>query len=204
MKPIMFTPTAILEFWFGNQNNMLDINSEKSGLWWGKNSVVDQNMAHLFRPLVDLIHAGSQYDFWRNQPDGCLASILALDQFPRNIFRGTPQSFAYDAMARELAEQFVSKGFDKVMTPLQCVFAYLPFEHSEDLQDQERSVVLFKKLVDMAGPAEREMFEGFLEYAIKHREVIEKFGRFPHRNEILGRPSSTRELDFLKLPGSFF
>jgi len=107
-------------------------------------------------------------------------------------------------MARELAEQFISKGFEQFMTPLQCVFAYLPFEHSEDLKDQERSVILFKQLVDMAGPAEREMFEGFLEYAVKHREIIEKFGRFPHRNEILGRTSTTQELDFLKLPGSFF
>ncbi|MCY4051845.1 MAG: DUF924 domain-containing protein [Gammaproteobacteria bacterium] len=200
----MFTPSAILEFWFGNQKNMLEINSEKSSLWWGKDSDIDQNMSYLFRPLIDFIHTGSQYDFWRNQPDGCLASILTLDQFPRNIFRGTPQSYFYDAMARELAEQFISKGFDQAMTPLQCVFAYLPFEHSEDLKDQERSVVLFKKLLDMVGPAERQMFRGFLEYAIKHREIIEKFGRFPHRNQILGRTSSAEELDFLKLPGSFF
>jgi len=89
----MFTPSAILDFWFGKQESMLDINSEMSELWWGKSSAVDQNMAYLFRPLIDLIHAGSQYSFWKDQPDGCLASILALDQFPRNMFRGTPQSF---------------------------------------------------------------------------------------------------------------
>ncbi len=200
----MFTPSAILDFWFGSRKSMLDINSEMSELWWGKSSAVDQNMAHLFRPLIDLIHMGNQYDFWRNKPDGCLASILVLDQFPRNIFRGNPQSFFYDVMARELAEQFVSQGFEKFMTPLQCVFAYLPFEHSEDLKDQERSVILFRKLMDMAGPAEKEMFEGFLEYAISHREVIERFGRFPHRNQILGRASTDQELDFLKLPGSAF
>lgn len=183
---------------------MLDINSEKSELWWGKNPAIDKNIAALYAPLVDLIHAGSQYDFWKNQPEGCLASILVLDQFPRNIFRDTPQSFFYDAMARELAEQFVSKGFNTLMTPLQCVFAYLPFEHSEDMGDQERSVALFKQLASTAGPAEKEMFASFLEFAIRHREIIEKFGRFPHRNEILGRASTAKELRFLKLDGSSF
>lgn len=200
----MFKPSDVLEFWFGSKIGMIEINAEKSDLWWGKNSEIDKGIAKRFSSLVEIIHSGSQYDHWRNEPEGCLASILVLDQFPRNIYRGLPQSFSYDKAARDLAEHFLSCGFAQSLTLLQCVFAYLPYEHSEALKDQQHSVLLYQQLLHRADAEARGMFENFLDFAVRHRQIIEKFGRFPHRNEILGRHSSAEELDFLKQDGSSF
>lgn len=130
-----------------------------------------------------------------------LATILLLDQFTRNIFRGTPRAFAGDRQALHIAESLVATGRDKNLSPFQRWFAYLPFEHSESLLEQERSVALFTAL---AREMRHEAFDSARDYALRHREVIERFGRFPHRNAILGRESTVAEIEFLKQPGSSF
>jgi uncharacterized protein (DUF924 family) len=130
-----------------------------------------------------------------------LARILLLDQFTRNIFRNTPRAFAGGAQALRLAEELVAAGRDKNLSPWQRWFAYLPFEHSETLLDQERSVALFAGL---RREMQQEAFDSAYAYAVRHRDVIERFGRFPHRNAFLGRESTAAEVDFLKQPGSSF
>lgn len=130
-----------------------------------------------------------------------LARILLLDQFTRNAFRNTPRAFAGDAQALALAESLVAAGRDKNLTPHQRWFAYLPFEHSESLLDQERSVALCSGL---RREMQNETFDGVYDYALRHREIVTRFGRFPHRNAILGRASTAEEIVFLGQPGSSF
>jgi len=130
-----------------------------------------------------------------------LARILLLDQFTRNIFRGTPRAFAGDAQALSLAASLVSAGRDKNLSPWQRCFAYLPFEHSESLLEQERSVALFAAL---RREVQTGAFDSACDYVLRHREIIARFGRFPHRNAILGRESTAEEIEFLKQPGSSF
>lgn len=130
-----------------------------------------------------------------------LAEILLLDQFTRNIFRDTPRAFAGDAQALALANDLMNNGLDLTLPPFMRWFAYLPFEHSESLADQEHAVALFTRLrTDTQDGA----FDAALDYAIRHRDVVARFGRFPHRNAILGRASTAEELSFLSQPGSSF
>ena len=126
--------------------------------------------------------------------EGALALAILLDQFPRNIYRGTPRAFAADAKARDAARNALAAGHDQAVAPFMRAFLYLPFEHSEDMADQDRSVALFRALGD----------EKYLGFAIGHRDVIARFGRFPHRNEILGRRSTPDELAYLRQPGAGF
>lgn len=135
---------------------------------------------------------------WQEHPNSCLALILLLDQFPRNIFRGTPRAFATDAMALQAAERAVGDRFDEQLLPVQRWFLYLPFEHSEHLEHQHRSIALFDTLRDDPDSAST------IDYAYRHLRVIERFGRFPHRNAILGRESTPEEQEFLLQPGSGF
>jgi len=128
---------------------------------------------------------------WLQKPKSCLALVIVLDQFPRNMFRGTARAFAADAAALEAARTIVDRGWDQAFSPDESTFAYLPFEHSESLQDQERSLRLF------------EGNENY-EWARKHYEVVRRFGRFPHRNAALGRASTPEEVEFLAQPGSSF
>jgi uncharacterized protein (DUF924 family) len=133
-----------------------------------------------------------------------LALILLLDQLPRAIHRATPEAFAQDSKALKVAEQGLESGADRLLRPIERLFVYLPFEHSEDMADQDRSVQLFRDLAASVPENHRETFAGFVDYAVKHREVITRFGRFPHRNLILGRESTPEEKAFLEQPGSSF
>ena len=126
-------------------------------------------------------------------PESCLALVILLDQFPRNMFRGTGRAFAADALARAAAQTIVGRGWDRKMSTDERSFAYLPFEHSESLADQQRCCELMRPL---GGETYR--------YALRHREIIARFGRFPHRNAALGRDSTPEEIEFLKTPGSGF
>ncbi|HVY42490.1 MAG TPA: DUF924 family protein [Hyphomicrobiaceae bacterium] len=130
----------------------------------------------------------------RREPQVALAAVIALDQFPRNMFRGTPRAFATDPLALALAKDAVAAGLDRGMVKNERLFLYLPFEHSENLADQHRSVELFATLGD----------DELLRHAVAHKAIIERFGRFPHRNSILGRPSTPEEEEFLRQPGSSF
>jgi len=196
----------ILDFWFGEGFEESDdptIAGRQSGLWWGKDEAVDRDMAERFGALVNDAGAG-KLDAWKAAPDGRLALILLTDQFPRNIHRGTPAMFAFDEVARQLCAEGREDGDDRRLRPIQRVFFYLPLEHSEDADDQARCVDLMRGLADRVPESQRRTFEGFVDFALAHKRIVDRFGRFPHRNAILGRESTPEELGFLKQPGSSF
>lgn len=197
---------AILEFWFGEGfEDLADstIAGRQSKLWWGKDEAADAGIRNQFEAQVRAAGTG-KLDDWKASPDGWLALILLVDQFPRNIYRNTPDMFRFDGAAREYCEQGLDAGIDQRLRPIQRVFFYLPLEHSESPEDQTRCVALMEALVDQADAAEKKVFEGFVGYADAHKRIIDRFGRFPHRNRILGRDSSAEEVEFLAQPGSSF
>jgi uncharacterized protein (DUF924 family) len=188
-------PTAadVLLFWFGPPGEP----GKPQKRWFVKSDAFDRAIRERFVPLHEAAAAGKLAHLKETAAD-CLALILLLDQFPRNMFRGTPRAFASDALALEAARHAVQAGFDRSMLAVERMFTYLPFEHSEALADQELACELTKPL-DVIEPgldAHR--------YALAHRDIIRRFGRFPHRNAILGRASTPEELEFLKGPGSSF
>lgn len=189
-------PEDILAFWFGLPADA-DYGQARTA-WFRKDPAFDAAIRDRFLPAVEAALAGGLAD-WAATPAGALALLLILDQFPRNLFRGEARAFAGDARARTLAATVIDRGWDAGLLPVQRVFVYLPFEHSESLADQDRSITLFTALAE-AVPAT----DGYLDYAYRHREVILRFGRFPHRNAALGRPSTPEESTYLAKPGSGF
>ena len=185
----------ILEFWFGKPDD-LDYGKSRK-VWFIKNPEFDREVRSRFLPVYQQAVAG-ELDDWKASPQGCLALIILLDQFPRNMFRGQPQAFATDPQALAYAKHAVTNSFDRELLPIQRQFIYLPFEHSENLTHQHQCLELFSTLKDYP-----ECVDG-IDYAHRHFKVIERFGRFPHRNEILGRKSTPEEAEFLKQPGSSF
>ncbi|NEQ49123.1 MAG: DUF924 domain-containing protein [Leptolyngbya sp. SIO3F4] len=183
---------AILDFWFGVPAGAY------RKQWFLKNSEFDAQIKAQFLDVYWAMLA-SPPDKWLETTKASLARIIVLDQFARNMFRGTSQSFAADLQALAMAEGAIERGYDAHMIPVERFFLYLPFEHSENLADQNRSVAYFEALV-LDAPA----LKHGLDYAYRHRDVIAQFGRFPHRNEILGRQSTEAELEFLKQRGSRF
>lgn len=183
---------VILDFWF------LPAGGYRPE-WFRKDKAFDAAIRDRFGDAVEAA-LGSEAPADAGDEE-LLARILLLDQFTRNIFRGTPRAFAGDVQALAIATSLVTAGRDKNLNPWQRWFAYLPFEHAESMMEQERSVALFTAL---AREAQLSAFENALDYAGRHRDVITRFGRFPHRNVILGRPSTAEEIEFLKQPGSSF
>lgn len=185
----------ILAFWFGQPSEPRY--GKPQDFWFTKKPQFDQELRNNF--LGDYQQAAaSELDHWRASPHSCLALILLLDQFPRNMFRGTAIAFATDPQALAAAKHAVAKGFDQELMTVERWFVYLPFEHSENLDHQHQSVELFATLGDDPDSA------ATIDYAIRHRLVIERFGRFPHRNKILGRATTPEEAEFLKQPRSSF
>lgn len=193
----------LLDWWFGPASTAAQSAAEKQQLWFGKRDEQDAEARERFGVLVEQAIVGELQGWWAD-PHGWLAQVLLLDQLPRMIHRDTPLAFAGDARAQELVEQGTTLGWDRELSPLQRVFIYLVLEHAEDPLQQTRAVQLFSELAEGAGDAERKLFAGFLDYAVRHQQAIERFGRFPHRNEILGRVSTADELRFLAEPGSRF
>lgn len=190
------TPQAVLEFWFGPEGS-----PQASGPrteWFRKNDAFDAAIAATFGPTIETALSGGLLD-WSAWPESALARILLLDQFTRNAFRGTPRAFAGDALALAEARAMVATRQDLALPPMHRWFAYLPFEHAEEMTMQDTSVRLFETL----RTADSRLAEA-LDYARRHREVIARFGRFPHRNAILDRTSTIEEVEFLKQPGSSF
>jgi uncharacterized protein (DUF924 family) len=185
----------ILEFWFG-QPDEADYGKQRS-FWFTKKPEFDQEVRTRFLTYYEQAVAG-KLDHWKNSPRSCLALIVLLDQFPRNMFRGTAQAFASDPQALSAAQRAVANGYDQELLIVQRWFVYLPFEHSENLAHQRQSVKLFAALSDDPDN------DAVLDYAIRHYWVIDRFGRFPHRNKILGRATTPEEAEFLKQPGSSF
>ena len=171
--------------------------------WFVRDPAFDDHLRERFGALVEEAIAGELDAPWRETPPGRVASMLLLDQLPRNLHRNSPRAFAGDATALELARAFATEGLDRLHRPIERVFLYLPFEHSEALEDQQRAVELFETLRDEVSESARALFENYADYARRHCECIERFGRFPHRNEILGRESSDDERRYLAEGGGF-
>lgn len=185
----------VLAFWFGAPDD--PGHRKKRDKWFGKDPAFDQEVHAAFSPLHQAAARG-EVDHWQAEPQSCLALILVFDQFPRNMFRATARAFATDDRALALARHAVAAGFDREVPPVHRTFFYLPFEHSENLEDQRRAVELFRACEPSEG------YERSLDYARRHMEIIARFGRFPHRNAVLGRENKPAETEFLKQPNSGF
>lgn len=186
MSPL---PSAeeVLDFWFGAPSDPAYLKPNMK--WFRQSDAFDQEIVQKFGPLYEAARSG-KLDQWKKSPKKLLAFIIVLDQFPRNMFRGSKKSFDTDAHALELAKQAVADGLDQQLAPMERSFLYLPYEHSEHLPDQEASLLLFADL-----PASDAA--GAYEYAERHHKVIKRFGRFPHRNKLMGRTSTPEEVAFL-------
>ena len=182
----------VLDYWFGPPDS--EIHGTFREMWYRGGPKIDSEIAGRFGTLHERAAAG-ELDHWREQARSCLALILLLDQFPRNMFRGEPRSFATDAKAVEIARHAVERGYDRGHDLNTQQFYYMPFEHSEEVADQRRAVELFRAADD------DERKEENIGYAVEHLEIIERFGRFPHRNAILGRESTPDEIKFLDAGG---
>ena len=190
-------------FWFDHLSAEDPVPPDRNKLWFGGAGETVAVIRDLFADAVSRAAAG-EYDGWAETPRGALALILLLDQFPRNIYRKTPQAFATDAKALSICLAGIAAGLDSSLQVVERAFFYLPMEHSEDIEIQKRSLVEFAALINDASPAQRGICESYYDYAVRHHEIIARFGRFPHRNETLGRRSTVEEIEFLKEPGSSF
>ena len=186
---------AVLEFWFGAPYD--PARDEQRKEWWRKDAAFDAAIRRNFGKLHEDAGQGA-LDHWRSGAEGCLALLILLDQFSRNLHRGDPRSFANDERAREVARHALANGFDRRQATVERAFFYMPLMHSESLADQEEGLALFEALDDENGGSENK------KAAVRHLEIIKRFGRFPHRNAVLGRTSTAEELAFLKEPGSSF
>ncbi|MBP2299338.1 DUF924 family protein [Azospirillum picis] len=175
----------IVDFWFDEATKPY---------WFRQSGSFDRAVADTLGPHHEAAARGD-YDHWMDDVDGCIALCILLDQVPRNIHRGDRRAFATDAKALAVSDHAIANGFDLECNADERTFLYLPYEHQEDLASQERSVVLFTERVDDPEA---------IDYALRHREVIRRFGRFPHRNAVLGRPGTPEEEAFLQEPGSSF
>ncbi|MBM3603764.1 MAG: DUF924 domain-containing protein [Alphaproteobacteria bacterium] len=177
------TPEQVLDFWFSDR---------MQPFWFAKSDEIDAHIRDEFGATYEEAHAG-RLDHWIEAPDTALALVIALDQFPRNIFRGSPRSFESNDLALRHARTSLERGYDARQAPDRRQFLYLPFMHSEDLDDQTRSVQLYEALGNQHS----------LHFARDHRDIVARFGRFPHRNAILGRDSTPEEAEFLKTHSGF-
>ncbi len=186
---------SILDFWFGAPG------SAEAGrtrdVWFRKDAGFDETIRTRFGEPIAVALAGG-YGEWCVSAEGALARVLLLDQFTRNAFRDTPRAFAGDERALATAQDAIARGLDRALDPFGRWFLYLPFEHAEDAAMQRRALELYEALAAETGD------RAPLEWAQKHAEVIFRFGRYPHRNDILGRASTPEELEFLAQPGSRF
>lgn len=186
----------IIDFWIGPAAEHPEAAEARSKLWYQSTPEADENLRQRFGE--DLMRAErGELDSWRSTVEGALALVILLDQFSRNLYRGTAKAFANDTKALEIAESVIAAGQDRHMSWIGRAFCYHPFEHSELTDRQERSVALFETLVNEAPPAWREQMAGFHRYAVEHRDVVRRFGRFPHRNAVLGRQSTPPEEAYL-------
>ena len=184
-------PRKVLDFWFGRENE--PGYGEFREEWFKKDEEFDRQVHENFLEDYERAARGG-YDGWQHDPESCLALVILLDQFPRNLFRDDARTHATDDHALDISREAVQKGLDRKLEPFQRHFLYMPFMHSESLEDQQQSVALFQGLVGEGGPDVMEFAEG-------HRDTVERFGRFPHRNEVLGRPSTPEEVEFLGKSG---
>jgi uncharacterized protein (DUF924 family) len=179
------TKQEIIYFWF---------EETAPQLWFQISEPFDRTIAERFSVTYEMARDGLS-NHWNDDAEGALALCIVLDQFPRHMFRGSPRAYESDAKALVLVKQAIARGFDQLMEPVRRGFLYLPFQHSEQLADQERSLELYTKM--------KNVNEAGYMYALRHHAAIARFGHFPHRNAILGRESTPEELEFLKNNGGF-
>ncbi|MEA5445137.1 DUF924 family protein [Gammaproteobacteria bacterium AB-CW1] len=195
----------ILSFWFGPEWRQMPLQADPSrnALWWQADPATDKYIRERFGRLTDQALEGG-LEPWAHTPLGRLALILLLDQFTRHLYRDQAKAFAGDQRAQLLCLNGLDRGSDQALAPLQRVFFYLPLEHAEDAGLQRRCVQLFQSLLESVPEPDRESYRYYLEFARKHQEVIDRFGRFPHRNKALGRDSSFDEERFMRVEGRGF
>jgi uncharacterized protein (DUF924 family) len=190
----------ILSFWFGTTP---EETKERASRWWKKDPAFDQEIRNEFE--ADLLRAArGELDAWLEEPEGAVALVVLLDQFSRNVYRDTPEAFAQDERALAATLQGMERGLDARLTPLQRYFFFMPLMHAEDRAVQRRSVETFENLAREKDTGFDAMLRGAVDYARSHRDIVERFGRFPHRNNVLERTTTGEEADFLLTPGSSF
>lgn len=198
---------AVLRFWFGGGNDSaVTVAKRQATLWWNKSSEHDVEIRERFGALRDRAVKG-ELESWERTSRGLLGLIILVDQMSRHMFRDGPEAFEHDDLARHWCLTGLARGADQELDLLECVFFYVPLEHSESRAEQHRSVELYAQLKRRIPATDRELFSIFLLFELsarKHCGVVDRFGRFPHRNRVLGRPSSPEETEFLKQPGSSF
>ncbi len=188
----------ILDFWFGNSLKRRAGLRAHVARWFGSDARFDRAIAERFGPDIDAARAGA-CDAWAETAHGRLALIILLDQFSRNVFRGTAQAYACDGRAVRICREGLDAEQDRELAPLERLFFYLPLLHSEERADQDKSVDCFRRLAAECGSAQAREFRRWLRLARRQRRIIALFGRFPHRNGILGRESTVGERNFLRL-----
>jgi uncharacterized protein (DUF924 family) len=188
------TPTDVLDFWFAG---------DSQAHWYERDDAFDATIGERFAPTLDAARRGD-LQHWAQTPDGWLALLIVLDQFSRNLYRDDARAWSADQATQVLALDGIARGDDQRLTPMQRVFAYMPLEHAESPVLQQHCVQLFERLVASQPVQERSRFQNFLDYARRHHDVIERFGRFPHRNVVLGRLDTPQEQAYLATPGSGF
>ncbi len=196
--------TELHEYWFGD-GSLVDPKyvGERMRFWFSKDAAVDSEIRRRFAPWL-AAYPAEAFTTAAKSERGLLTQVILLDQVPRNSFRGTPRAFAWDSFARDLARRGLALGYDKSLSSIEAIFFLLPLEHSEALADQEESLQRYGELLERTPEPLRKITSSTLEYAHRHWEVIKRFGRFPHRNQALGRPSTDEEIEFLNQPGSVF
>jgi len=197
-------PEDVLGYWIGPAADDAAVADAKQSLWFRKSFETDREIARTFLPTMAALSAGLADDWALRGVKPRLAAIIALDQFSRNVFRGQPEAFENDDKALSLALLGISLGLERDLTEVERAFLYMPLEHAEDAEMQARCVALFEALLEEARAEFRPLVESWLDYARRHKEVIDRFGRFPHRNAILGRENTAEEAEYLSQPGAGF
>ncbi len=195
----------INDLWFGKMGENGLCSPEKSSAWFRKDNAFDRHVKREFGSLLPLVQKG-ELNRMKETPRGALAFIILTDQFPRNIYRGLPESFSFDALALSVCKKGMDAGYDASLFPMGRVFFHMPLMHSEDIEIQKISVKTFSSLADefKNSPEVFKFLNGSADFARRHFNIIEKFGRYPHRNKILGRESTPEETEFLKQDESGF
>jgi uncharacterized protein (DUF924 family) len=189
-------PEEVLAFWFGDARDGPQHALARMPFWFGPSAQVDREISERFGAVVDRAGAG-ELSSWEAEPPSALALVLALDQFPRNIYRADARAFAHDALALAVARRALARGFERSLAPIEHAFLLLPLEHAEELAAQDECVARSRALAESCPAEWAETMLAFVPYAEQHRAIIERFGRFPHRNRALGRRSTPDEAAFL-------
>ncbi|MEE9380795.1 MAG: DUF924 family protein [Hyphomonadaceae bacterium] len=198
------TPHTVLDYWIGEAANDPEVMATKNRLWFVKSFETDTEIATRFIDTMAALASGLALKWADEGPQERLAAIITLDQFSRNIFRNMPDAFANDRLALGLTKEGLLKGDDTKLTEVERWFFYLPLEHSESAVNQDLSIRMYEKLAAEARPEFSSTMASALDYARQHKAVIDQFGRYPHRNAILGRPSTPEEQTYIDEPGSGF